>query len=425
MNSVFPFARIELPEDLGAGKGLRPQELEAVYAINRAIAMSVDIDSALDQIIRLTRPIFIFDNVALYLLQEGQLNPAYARLIGRGRAGQGELTWDDAVAEETFKHDQSLVFEEKNQGWEQDRIKWRTFLGLPLKTTEETLGVLVFGRFGGPLYTPEHVRLAEFIASHITQLIEHQKLVEQSAQLEAERRLRKMQEDFIANVSHELRTPLGFIKGYATTLLRDEADWDNNTRREFLSYIDEEADRLDQLIDALLDSSRLQAGVMQMKLRPVSLNTMLDLIHTRAQAHYPSISLQIESLSDFTISADPMRLTQVFDNMIDNVVKYAPGSPINIKVEYHEDQVHIMIQDQGPGIAPEHIERLFERFYRVPAIKDRVHGSGLGLYICKQIILEHHGEMCVESQLSKGTTFHMYLPSFEDTQLTIDTQEKS
>ena len=413
-----------MPEEIGVPRGLRPQELEAVYAISRAIAQSVDVDAALDQIVKLTRPVFIFDNVILYLSgEDGQLTPAYARLIGRGRSAEADLAWGYAVAQETYRVAKPSLFQEKLTGWEKDRLNWRDFLGLPLYVSESKVGALVFGRFGGPLYTPDQIRLAEFIASHISKLLEHQKLVEQVAHLEAERRLRKLQEDFIANVSHELRTPLGFIKGYATTLLREDAAWDKATRQEFLLYIDEETDRLSELIDDLLDSSRLQAGTMQIELRPLSLDQLLQDIAIRALSRYPGLLVQLQVMPEIIVNADPQRLAQVFDNMISNAVKYAPGSPVLINVKRLDDRVHIAMEDHGPGIPPEHLPHLFERFYRVKNGLTKMHGTGLGLYICHEIILAHQGEINVESELSKGTIFHIYLPVLDDTQLRSNPQE--
>lgn len=424
MNSVLPFIRVDMPEEIRVPRGLRPQELEAVYAITRAIAQSVNIDSALDQIVKLTRPVFIFDNMILYIQDEsGQLDPAYARLIGRGRSAEADLAWGFAVAQETFKADKTSLFQEKLTGWEKDRLNWRDFLGLPLRMSNHKVGALVFGRFGGPLYTPDQIRLAEFIAAHISQLLEHQKLVEQVANLQAERRLRKLQEDFIANISHELRTPLGFIKGYATTLLRDDATWDQDVRREFLSYIDEETDRLSELIDDLLDSSRLQAGTMKMDLHPLSLDQFLQDIAMRALSRYPGLEIQIQVMPEMSVNADPQRMAQVFDNMIGNAVKYAPGSPILINVEQMDDRVHITLEDQGPGIAAEHLPHLFERFYRVQSSQHTGHGTGLGLYICSEIIQAHHGEVRVESELSKGTIFHIYLPILTNESVSSTTQE--
>ena len=413
-----------MPEEIRVPRGLRPQELEAVYAISRAIAQSVDVDAALDQIVKLTRPVFIFDNMILYMEdEEKQLCPAYARLIGRGRSAEADLAWGFAVAQETFKADKTSLFQEKLTGWEKDRLNWRDFLGLPLRKSEHKAGVLVFGRFGGPIYTPDQIRLAEFIAAHISQLLEHQKLVEQVAHLEAERHLRKLQEEFVANISHELRTPLGFIKGYATTLLRDDAIWDRDIRREFLSYIDEEADRLGDLIDDLLDLSRLQAGTMRMDLHQLSLDQLLQDVAMRALSRYPGLLIQLQVMPEMTVNADPQRMVQVFDNMISNAVKYAPGSPILINVDQLRDRVHITVEDQGMGIPPEHLPHLFDRFYRVQSSQNQSHGTGLGLYICREIILAHQGEVSVESELAKGTTFHIYLPIDSTNQLNTPEQE--
>jgi K+-sensing histidine kinase KdpD len=166
--------------------------------------------------------VFIFDNMVLYLPKEQSgLDPSYARVIGRGKCAEGEIEWGGAIALEALTSRQTSLLHEKLDGWENNRLFWRDFLGLPLKAGEEVLGVLVFGRFGGPPYAPDQIRLAEFIAAQTAQLIENHHLVERVAKLEAERWLRRMQDEFITTISHELRTPIGFIKGYATTLLRD------------------------------------------------------------------------------------------------------------------------------------------------------------------------------------------------------------
>ncbi|HNT24787.1 MAG TPA: ATP-binding protein [Anaerolineales bacterium] len=392
-------------------KGLRPRELEAVYAISRAVAQLVDIDAALDQIVALSRPVFIFDNVVIFLDQGGPtLEPSYARVIGRGRSAEADLGWGDDAAAKAFTERNTVVRCEKLPGWKADRLNRRDFLGLPLIAGENVHGALVFGRFGGPAYTPDHIRLAEFIAVHITQLLERRKLVEQEASLEAERRLRRLQEDFIATVSHELRTPLGFIKGYATTLLREDTTWDDEARREFLNIIDEEADRLRALIDDLLDSSRLQAGTLRMQHQPVNLDQLLREVTLRALARYEQLSVQLMIGPQIIIRADPVRIAQVFDNLLSNAVKYAPGSQVFIEARLEGDQYHITVQDSGPGIAAEHLQHLFERFYRGAEANSSVHGTGLGLFICRQIVHAHGGEIMAESMPGQGTIFHIYLP---------------
>jgi signal transduction histidine kinase len=247
--------------------------------------------------------------------------------------------------------------------------------------------------------------------------LENHNLVERVAKLEAERWLRRMQDDFITTISHELRTPIGFIKGYATTLLRDDTKWDDNSRREFLTIIDEEADKLHLLIEDLLDSSRLKAGTMFMQLQPVRLDVMLREIVVRSTARYSSLSVQLYTDHDVVVLADPTRITQVFDNLLSNAVKYAPGAPVTISLKNSENTCMITVEDQGPGIAQQHLGHLFERFYRVPETRIATHGTGLGLFICQEIIHGHGGEITVSSVVSKGTTFTITLPTRFDDQV--------
>ncbi len=400
------------PEPTTEAVVLRPEDLRAVYAISLAIAQSESIDSAMDLIVLHTRNVLIFDNLVLYIpINDTGLDPSYARVIGRGKCAEGEIEWGVSIANQAFASKQTSLMQEKLEGWENNRLFWRDFLGLPLKAGEEVRGVLVFGRFGGPPYTPEQIRLAEFIAAQTTQLVENHHLVERVAKLEAERWLRRMQDEFITTISHELRTPIGFIKGYATTLLRDDANWDESSRREFLTIIDEEADRLHELIEDLLDSSRLKAGTMFMQLQPVRLDMLLRDIVVRSTTRYSSLAVQLQADHGVVVDADSTRITQVFDNLLSNAVKYAPGSPVSITLKNSGEYCDICVEDKGPGIAIDHLEHLFERFYRVPETSVTTHGTGLGLFICKEIIQAHGGRITVNSEVSKGTTFTISLPS--------------
>jgi signal transduction histidine kinase len=390
---------------------LRPEDLRAVYAISLAIAQSESIDSAMDLIVKHTRHVLIFDNLVLYIPQDHHgLDPSYARVIGRGKCAEGEIEWGETIANQAYHSQNTSLLQEKLEGWEDNRLFWRDFLGLPLKAGEEVVGVLVFGRFGGPPFTQEQIHLAEFIAAQTAQLVENHHLVERVAKLEAERWLRRMQDDFITTISHELRTPIGFIKGYATTLLRDDTSWDENSRREFLTIIDEEADRLHELIEDLLDSSRLKAGTMFMQFQPVRIDMLLREIVVRSTSRYASLAVQLYADHDVVVMADPTRITQVFDNLLSNAVKYAPGSPVTITLKNTNDACKISVEDKGPGIAEHHLEHLFERFYRVPDTSVTTHGTGLGLFICEEIIHAHGGKISVHSIVSKGTTFTINLP---------------
>jgi signal transduction histidine kinase len=415
---------MNMPDEINESVILKPEDLRAVYAISLAIAQTENIDSALDLIVVHTRPVFIFDNMVLYLTKEEGLDASYARVIGRGKCAEGEIEWGGAIATQAYTSKQTCLHHEKLDGWENNRLFWREFLGLPLKAGEEVLGVLVFGRFGGPPYTPDQIRLAEFIAAQTAQLIENHHLVERVAKLEAERLLRKMQDEFITTVSHELRTPIGFIKGYATTLLRDDTKWDDESRREFLTIIDEEADRLHELIEDLLDSSRLKAGTMFMQLKPVRLDLILREIVVKSTARYTSLVVQLNADHEVVVMADPVRISQVIDNLLSNAVKYAPGSPVMISLMNSSNTCRITVEDHGPGIAAQHLEHLFDRFYRVPETSITTRGTGLGLYICQQIVEGHRGSISVNSEVSKGTVFTINLPCEGDSNATLSEKER-
>lgn len=387
-------------------------ELNAVYAIARIVAETFDTDTGLDAVLRLARTIFIFDTAALYLENEEsvELEPAYARALGRGRSQEADLSWGEPAAIEAFDIGQTVLRQEDAGPTIEGRERRRDFLGLPLLVSGRCVGSLVFGRFGGPSYPPEHIRLAEFVAWHVGQLLENRRLARRIASLEAQRELARMQDEFISTISHELRTPLGFIKGYVTTLMREDTTWDDEKRAEFLSIIDDESDRLRELIDNLLDSSRLESGSLSMTLEPARLGPIIRGAAQRIQSAHPDIKVAIEFPDNLPIQRiDSTRIAQVIDNFINNAQKYAPGASVTIRATLMEDHVLIEVIDKGPGIDAEHTSHLFERFYRVPQQTSQ-RGTGLGLYICRKIIEAHSGEIGVKSEIGKGSNFYFTLP---------------
>ncbi|MEN8240837.1 MAG: HAMP domain-containing sensor histidine kinase, partial [Chloroflexota bacterium] len=220
----------------------------------------------------------------------------------------------------------------------------------------------------------------------------------------------RLQDDFIAMVSHELKTPLGFIKGYTTTLLRKDTEWDRETQQDFLEIIDDEADRLSELIGNLLDSYRLKSGSAEFKLVPVPLASFFKNIFDRLSKKEVNLDIEIQvSPTDLAVMADAKQLSQVIENLISNASKYAPNSTVKIHASQKDDKLLITIADSGPGIPAVHLDHIFKQFYRVPERSAGVRGTGLGLYICKHIIEGHGGEIKIESELNKGTTFHILL----------------
>ncbi len=267
-------------------------------------------------------------------------------------------------------------------------------------------------RFGGPTFQSEQIQLAEFIAQQITLLIDRQNFLRIEKQLEDQDKQIQLQKDFISTISHELRSPLGFIKGYTTTLLREDASWDNETQSEFLQIIDQETDHLQQLIDNLLDSSRLQAGLLKMRYQHLRVDNVVKDVLARETMHHPGLDAEIVAEQIlFPIQADPYRLAQVIENLISNAIKYAPGSKIWVRITQDEDFTYISVIDKGPGIPEKYLTHIFDRFFRNPEQSPTIHGSGLGLFICRQIIDAHQGKICAQSRLGNGTTIKVTLPN--------------
>jgi signal transduction histidine kinase len=217
----------------------------------------------------------------------------------------------------------------------------------------------------------------------------------------------QLQDDFVSTISHELRTPLGFIKGYSTSLLRKDTSWDTETQREFLSIIDEEADHLSLLIENVLESARLQSKTLPLRFQPLRLDAVLRDVSARIRARYKELDVSLDLDSSTAIHADGVRIAQVFENMFTNAIKYAPGAAIIVGLKQVGESMIVTFMDNGPGIPAESLPLIFDRFYRIRS--EKATGTGLGLYICKQIIDAHRGKIWAESNPGQGTTFFIEL----------------
>src|SRR5215211_2548790 len=258
-------------------------------------------------------------------------------------------------------------------------------LGLPFRSDSLIRGAVIFVRFGGPVYEKDHITVASVAVELISLLFERMAWKETDTKLHKLERQMQLQEDFVSTISHELRTPLGFIKGYSTSLLRQDTSWDEGTQREFLTIIDEEADRLALLIENVLESARLQSKTLPLRFQPLRLDSILRDVVARIRARYKDIDVSMDIEPVPSIRGDSVRLAQVFENLFTNAVKYAPSSPIIVLLKKVGQFMLVSFTDHGPGIPQESLPFIFERFYRVRSEKS-VTGTGLGLYICKQII---------------------------------------
>lgn len=216
---------------------------------------------------------------------------------------------------------------------------------------------------------------------------------------------------FISVISHELKTPVALIKGYVGTLRRDDARWDKSIVNESLQVIEEEADRLSEYIENLLDVTRLQADGFSLKRNDTQLAEIIqhaaERMQTQTQNH--KIVVDIPEVLPIIV-ADDIRINQVITNLISNSIKYAPGGEIRVKAVRKGDNLIICVSDQGPGIDPNDAPYVFDRFYRAPDASRQTKGAGLGLFLAKSIIHAHGGRIWIDSEVGKGARICFCLP---------------
>jgi two-component system phosphate regulon sensor histidine kinase PhoR len=225
----------------------------------------------------------------------------------------------------------------------------------------------------------------------------------------------QMRVDFVANASHELRTPLSTLIGYAETLRERTGEIDGDTRERFLSIVHDEAQRMQRVVEDLISLSRIEAEKFTTPTDAVDLEQLIDIAveSARRMAEDRGSPFVCKVEADIpAVAADGVQILQVLDNLITNALRYGePGTPVTISAALEDAMVHLTVADQGEGIAPEHLHRLTERFYRVDTSRSRsLGGTGLGLSIVKHIVERHRGRLTIESELGKGTTAHILLP---------------
>lgn len=283
-------------------------------------------------------------------------------------------------------------------------------LVLPLETVRASLGDLSLWLEGRDLATSEKRVLHTFATQGALAL-------ERAALERAETRSRVLEESdrlkssLLSSVSHEFRTPLATIKAATTSLLSDQVAWDAQARKELLSAVDEETDYLNYLVGNLLDMSRIEAGALKPDRQWNILAEIVDGVRGRMHRLLRDYRLEIEIPDDLPlIQMDYIQMEQVFTNLLQNSAKYAPaGTTIRVTAgRQGADQALVRVSNQGPPVAADHLERIFDKFYRVTA-PEKVSGTGLGLSICKGIIEAHGGMIWAENQ-PQGFAFVFTLP---------------
>jgi two-component system phosphate regulon sensor histidine kinase PhoR len=249
----------------------------------------------------------------------------------------------------------------------------------------------------------------------VTRLPDGSRLV-RLGDLSQTRAAEQMRVDFVANASHELRTPLATLLGFLETLQDEDAAGDPATRERFLKIMFDEARRMRGLVDDLMSLSRIEAERFAVPADPVDLLPLIEETRTslRQLVDERGSTLVLENdAGEAIVTGDRPQLAQLLGNLLVNSLKYGrAGAPIRIALDNAGSElIRLRVTDEGEGIAPEHIPRLTERFYRVDPGRSRsVGGTGLGLAIVKHIVLRHRGRLDIRSTLGEGTSVHVYLP---------------
>ena len=275
------------------------------------------------------------------------------------------------------------------------------------------LGLITITAYRKNAFGPSDAQIVKGVADQLAIAIENTWLIAETAETTALREANKLKDEFMSMVSHELRTPLASIKGYSRTLLAEDGHWDDQTRHEFLDIISDESDKLTDLVENLLEMTRIEGGRLRIVPEHILLWRYCDEVVARMSKHYPQTEFECNINDKLpVIEADPRRLEQVLMNLLQNAAKYSRSSTVELKAEYDgNSSVVVYVKDNGIGITPEHLPHIFEKFYRVESQSESPNtGTGLGLAIAKALVEAMGGQIGVTSAPGKGTTFYFTLP---------------
>jgi len=412
----------------------RAQEVFSLYQVSKALAAVVELEDLLpvieDTLRDTLRPaeagaLLLFDEGTGMLTVESafgyDINPLRRISLRPGESISGKVfqsgrpgVW--ATPEEAEQgminmgDDNRALFRQASGGLDYPN----SAIGVPLVYREGKIGVVTLETLKSTSgLSKQDLPFLQALAELIVVNVDKIWLLKRAEQTKAMEEANRLRSELVAALAHDMRTPLASIKGYASALLLDDVEWDEETRVEHLRIIDEEANELQTMIQDLLESSIIDAGLLQIQKEPILIPRLVEQIvgeMTRRTAKHRFVT---SFGNEFPIvNADPRRITQVLRNILDNAVKYSPhGGLVVVRGQVAEDEVVISVADEGIGLSPEHLNRLFEKFFRLKLpLGQQVRGSGLGLPVSRTIVESHGGRIWAESELGKGTTIYFSLP---------------
>ncbi len=299
-----------------------------------------------------------------------------------------------------------------------DTLPGGKWLFLPLRTGSGTVGVI--GSERQALLTPDEHRLLDALADQVAVAIERISLARGLAEARVSAETERLRAALLTSISHDLRTPLASIIGTVSSLRSYADKYDAADRDELLATLESEAERLNRFVGNLLDMTRLEAGAIEMKFDLIDVAEIVGAALERAGTILAEHRVEISVASDLPmLRLDPILFEQVLFNLLDNAAKYSPpASRIDLKARRDGDIVAIDVIDEGPGIPPDDLERIFDKFYRVQAQDRRRAGTGLGLAICRGFIEAQGGRIEAHNRRDRsGAMLSLRIPVPEDVEI--------
>ena len=291
-------------------------------------------------------------------------------------------------------------------------------IATPITAGEKRLGVLALYAERPPIFAISDSELAQLLADQAAVVLESRALIDHAARVRAREEAARLKEDFLSAAAHDLKTPLTTVVAQAQFLER-KATRDPSAPSDLpgLQRIVREAQRLSALVTDLLDAARMEQGRLVSDREPIDLGALVTAVASRQRSGAHNVELDVRGA--VVGNYDGRRIEQLMENLIENANKYSPdATPVSVGVWQQDGEARITVQDRGIGIPASDLPRIFERFARASNVDDRkFHGMGLGLYICRGIVEEHGGRIWVESEIAKGSTFHVALPLSEERRL--------
>jgi two-component system sensor histidine kinase KdpD len=391
----------------------REQETAVLYDLSRVIIVTPDARSALTAVCERARETFAVDGCVVLAPQDGRL----ATVAASSSTERTTTDYERHAAEEAFATGE-IVFV-GGRGPRRPRIvgmadRRAPVVYVPLRVGGQTVGALeVVGTLRARVFTADELRLLAAFADIAALALDRDRLLRQAAGAEALRETDRLKSALLSAVSHDLRTPLASIKSAVSGLLDPDVMWDEATRRELLTAVDEETDRLTRFVANLLDLSRIEGGALRPDTDWYDVRELLETATARlgrmAARHRLTLHID-EEIGEAPL--DYVQISQVIANLVENAAKFAPeGTEIRVAARRLPDAVELSVADQGPGIPPEERDHVFEKFYRAPGAGRRAHGAGLGLAICKGLVEAHGGRIRAEDAPGGGARFVVMLPA--------------